>query len=601
LAVAQDALQAESVAHELLRTVEGRRNPYPLYHRLRELAPVHQSETAHAWLLTRYEDCASALRDPRLGKDFVQSMDVRRPDWRERPAIAQGERSMLNTDGPYHTRLRKLVSKQFTPRSVQALRPRIEEMVDEHLDPMAEAGRGDLMAEFAFPLPVRVIGELLGVPEQDRAQFRDLVRDLTAIFELGNKPGDLDRADEAWKVIESYFGELIAEKRKQPDESLLGRLLQREDGDNDHLSDFELIVLASLLFLAGFETTTNLIGNGVLGLLRHPDQLEILRQNPDLFATLPDELLRYDGTVQMTTRFSLEDIQFGDVTIPAMQSVFMMVGAGNHDPARFGEPDRLDVTRKEVKPLTFGGGVHFCIGAALARLEIEIFFRRLLDRFGTIELDSEPEFRDRLTLRGLPSLELILREGSRPVRSVDVSPIQDPVPTSQEAEQPADGALPVRPSGDDRAWRAQYRSLQSGITDPAELAATIELLGRVPLFRGCRPEELKALASVAYPMSFDRGDELCVEGADAPECYVIAEGEAECTIGGKSVATVRQDDVVGELGPLRGQARAATVTATSHMLTYAISREELAKLVQSSPTASAAMEDELRRRYPTTS
>ncbi len=598
MAVAQDALQAESVAHELFRTPEGRRNPYPLYHRLRELAPVHRSDNARAWLLTRYEDCAAALRDPRLGKDYDRSMSERRPDWRDRPALAGNEYSMLNTDGPYHTRLRKLVSKNFTPRSVAALRPRIEAMVDEHLDPMAEAGHGDLMAEFAFPLPVRVIGELLGVPEEDRPQFRELVRDLTAIFELGSTKDDLDRADAAWRTDEAYFRELIAEKRKSPDSSLLGILLERDDGD-DHLTDEELVVLASLLFLAGFETTTNLIGNGVYGLLRDPEQLQLLRQDPGLFTDLSEELLRYDGTVQMTQRYSKDEITFGDATIPAGQTVFMLVGAGNHDPARYADPDRLDVTREGVKPLTFGGGVHFCIGAALARLEIEIFFRKLLSRFGTIEIDGEPKFRDRLTLRGLPELNLILREhGASTTRAVDVSPTKDPVP-AQANGSAADGSLPPRPSGDDREWREKYRTIREEISDPAELDATIELLGRVPLFSGCRPLELRALASGAYPISFERGDELCVEGADSTECYVIAEGEARCTIGGKTVATVKQDDVVGELGPLRGQARAATVTATTHMLTYAISREELAKLVQSSPTAAAAMEEELRRRYAT--
>jgi hypothetical protein len=375
-------------------------------------------------------------------------------------------------------------------------------------------------------------------------------------------------------------------------------LLQRED-DGDHLTDDELVVLASLLFLAGFETTTNLIGNGVFGLLRQPDQIDLLRQDPELFGELPDELLRFDGTVQMAARFSKDDIQFGDTTIPEGQNVFMIVGAGNHDPARYAEPDRLDVTRKQVKPLTFGGGVHFCIGAALARLEIEVFFRRLFTRFGTIELDREPEFRDRLTLRGLPSLELILRESAAPARHVDVSPAVDPVPAP--ANTSSDATLPPRPSGDDRAWRAKYRSLREETTDPAELSATVELLGRVPLFRGCKPEELQDLAASAYPISFERGDKLCVEGADAPECYVIAEGQAECTIGGDVVAVVGQDDVVGELGPLRGQARAATVTATTHMVTYAISREELARLVQRSPSAAAAMEEELRRRYPPTS
>ena len=596
--------EAEDVVVELFTTPEGRRNPYPLYHRLREVAPVHRSETLNAWVLTRYDDCAAALRDPRLLKDYVARMDQRRPGWRDRPALARAERSMLNTDGPYHTRLRKLVSRDFTPRNVEALRPRIEAMVDDQLDPMAEAGRGDLMEHFAFPLPVRVIGELLGVPEEDRPQFRDLVRDQTATFEFGATPEQLDRADAAWLTIDGYFRRLIAAKREDPDESLLGLLVARDDADEALTTD-ELVVLASLLFAAGFETTTNLIGNGMLGLLRQPEQLRLLRNRPELFVELPDELLRFDGTVQVLTRYTNDEIAFEGAAIPANETVTLLVGAANHDPARYDDPDRIDLTRTQIKPLSFGGGVHFCIGGALARLEIEIFFRRLLSRFGMIELASEPEFRDRLALRGLPALHLTLREGATATPTVDapsssVRTIERPAaPFAPEREIDLDAILPARPGGDaDRAWRAAFRQqvTKRGRDEP-DLTAAIALLRRVPLFRGCTRDELIALAGGAFPMSFDRGDRLCVEGADAPECYVIAEGEADCTIGGRLIATVAMDDVVGELGPLSGRPCAATVTATTHMVTYAISKDDLDRLVSSSPRAAAAIRAELDAKY----
>lgn len=596
--------EAEDVVVELFTTPEGRRNPYPLYHRLRELAPVHRSETLNAWVLTRYTDCASALRDPRLLKDYVARMDQRRPGWRDRPALARAERSMLNTDGPYHTRLRKLVSRDFTPRNVDALRPRIEAMVDDHLDPMAEAGHGDLMERFAFPLPVRVIGELLGVPEKDRAQFRDLVRDQTVTFEFGATPEQLDRADAAWLTIDGYFRKLIEAKREAPDDSLLGLLVARDETD-DALTADELVVLASLLFAAGFETTTNLIGNGMLGLLRQPEQLQLLRDRPELFAELPDELLRFDGTVQILTRFTNDEIAFEGGTIPAHETVTLLIGAANHDPARYDDPDRIDLTRTQIKPLSFGGGVHFCIGGALARLEIEVFFRRLLSRFADVELASEPEFRDRLALRGLPSLHLTLREGATATPTADapsssVGTVERPKQRAPaESEIELDAILPPRPGGDaDRAWRAAFRrQVEARGRDEPDLTTAITLLKRVPLFRACTREDLTALAARAFPISFDRGDTLCVEGADAPECYVIAEGEAECTIGGQLVATVAMDDVVGELGPLLGRPRAATVTATTHMVTYAISKDELERLVAASPRAASAIRAEIEAKY----
>jgi cytochrome P450 len=594
------ASEAEELATRLFRTSEGRTNPYPIYRRLREIAPVYQSETVQSWLLTRYDDCYSILRDPRLGKDYVRRMDLRRPYWREHLSHTRVEKSMLNVDGPYHTRLRRLVSKVFTFRSVEALKPAIERMVDDLIEPLAEAGGGDLIEQLAFPLPVSVIGELLGVPPEDRPQFRDIVRDTTAVFEFSLTPEQLEAADKAALQTDEYFFALIASKRAESGDDLLSRLIARDDGD-DALDDEELVTLCGLLFAAGFETTTNLLGNGMVGMLRQPEQMELLRTRPELYENLSDELLRYDGTAQMVQRIALDTFEIDGETIRPGEAVFGLLGAGNHDPARFSDPDRIDVTRTDIRPLSFGGGVHFCLGAALARAEVEIVFRKLLDRFAVIESDGEiPEHRDRLALRGVTSLPLVLKaEGRVPTVSV---PAARAAPTA-ERETPTHAAprgISARPAGaDDHAWRAAYRQRmeQHPSTDESEIVETIALLGRVPLFTGCSPDELQQLARTAYPLSFDPGDVLCTEGEDAPECYVIAAGEATVTIGGRIVAKAVADEVVGEKGPLEDRPRAATVTASTHMITYAISREHLTRLLEESPAAAQAMRDELRRRY----
>jgi cytochrome P450 len=589
---------AELVAVELFRTTAGHADPYPLYHRLRELAPVHHSDTARAWLLSRYDDCYSALRDPRLGKDFVQRMDATRPWWRERPSLTRFERSMLNVDGPYHTRLRRLVSKAFTFRSVEKLKPTIERMVDDFIEPLAEAGGGDLVGELAFPLPVTVIGELLGVPPADRPQFRQLTTDITAIFEMGATREQFDVADEATRTIDAYFYNLIDEKRGHPTDDMLSSLVSMPE--DDRLNDEELVTLATLLFLAGFETTTNLVGNGMVGFFKRPEQMELLRDSPELDANLSDEILRYDGTVQMILRQTKDEFEVDAITIPPGESVFIMLAAGNHDPARFPDPDHIDVTRADIRPLSFGGGIHFCLGAALARAETEIVFRKLLDRFDVIEPDGEiPPHKDRLGLRGMSSLPVVLRSGGRRRAATRTAERPQTREAQPSARQPARG-LPPRPSGDaDGAWRAAFRRRVEArpAEEHAELDETIALLGRVPLFRACSPAELEQLARTAYPIAFDAGDVLCVEGADAPECYVIAEGQASVTIGDRVVGTAASDDVVGEKGPLSERPRAATVTATTHMLTYAISREHLLQLVNESPAAAAGMRAELERRY----
>ena len=584
LALDEVTKAAEEVVRQLFLTPEGRANPYPLYHKLRELEPVHFSETLQAWLLTRYDDCKGALRDPRLQKHFSASLDVRAPGWRSRPVLQWASRLLLNLDSPEHTRLRRLVVREFTPRIVESLRPQVELLVDELLDSLVQADVGELMDEFAFVLPISVIGTLLGVPPEDRPQFRALTQALTGVFEIAASKEMLEAADAAVLECNAYFDTLIERRRADPQDDLLSRLIlldAREvqaDGEADRLTNEELNTLSSLLFLAGFETTTNLIGNGVLSLLSQPDQMDVLRAQPELSTNVSDELLRHDGTIQLAGRFATVDLNFGDVTIPAGRSLFIMIGAANRDPARYQNPDQIDFTRTQIQPLTFGGGVHFCLGAPLARMETEVVFRKLAQRFSTFELDGElSPHRDRLTLRAPSSVRLKL-------------------PSTPTANAP----LAARPAGDDSQWRVEYRRQlddQPPELDDVEQRARVALLQRVPFFRPCSVDELKTLAATAYTISFDPGEHLCVEGSEAPDCYVIAAGEAEVVMGGRRIGVVGSDDVVGERGLVLGTPRAASVTATSHMITYAISRELLQGVFDASPTLAEAMRTEVQRRY----
>jgi cytochrome P450 len=601
---------ADAVALRLFQTREGRTDPYPLYHRLRELAPVHRSSLG-LWLLTRYADISALLRDPRFAKNFGRQMETTiGPDWREHPAVANRERSMLNLDGPAHTRLRSRVLDAFKRRSIDALRPTIERAVEALLAPYAEAGGGDLLQAVAFPLPVTVIGEMLGVPAQDRPPFRALVADVVAILEVKPTAEALAKADAAETTIRSYFLDLIAEKRRKPDDGVLSQLVH--GGDDDPLDEGEIAGMASLLFGAGFETTTNLIGNGVLGLLRHPEETAKLRGDPALFTELPDELLRYDGTAQAAARYTLAEVEVGGVKIPAGESVLALLGAGNHDPAEFARPDAIDVARPRFRPLSFGGGIHFCLGAALARAELEITFRALFDRFDRIELaGAEPRFRDRLILRGLESLDLACRVAARGGLARVAAPRRAEQAAAAPVVAPADPAAvrpPSRSGLDDGPWRNALRTKvesEAAATAPEvwvpsgpELTATIVRLARAGLFRRCTPQEIAELAATAYPMSFEPGDRLTTQGAESLDCYLIAEGEAEVAIDGRTVRSVGEHDVVGERGPLEGTARTATVTATSHMATWAISRARLLDLAARSPTAAEGMFAYMREHYP---
>jgi cytochrome P450 len=600
-----------AVSTELFTTPEGRRAPYPLYHRLRELEPVHKSPLG-PWLVTRYDDVSAMLRDPRFGKDFAKQMETNvGPHWREHPSITRRERSMLNIEGPAHTRLRKRVIGAFKKRAIDGLRPSIEKSVGALVEPYAEAGGGDLMEAVAFPLPVTVIGEMLGVPAPDRPQFRPLVADLVAILEMRPSEAMLARADAAEDVIHAYFMDLIAEKRRRPADDVLSQLVHG-DGD-DPLDDAEICGMASLLFAAGFETTTNLIGNGLWGLLQHPDELARLRTDPERFEALPDELLRYDGTAQAAARYTSDEVEIGGVKIPAGESVLALLGAGNHDPEEFLRPDALDLGREKFRPLSFGGGIHFCLGASLAKAEIELTFRALVGRFDRIELAGEPpRFRDRLILRGLDRLELACRpgDGRAPRARVAAAPRPArplPAPAGRREASDPSGARPAGRAGvDDARWRNALRAkVESDVAahPPAWLATgpalleTVVLLARCEFFRTCTPEEIHELAATAYPITFEKGEPLTVQGAESLDGYVIEEGDVEVWVDGECVATLGENEVVGERGPLRGETRSATVIAASHVVTYAIARERLLALARASATASEGMDAVMRRRY----
>lgn len=575
--------EEESVATALTQTPEGRSHPYPLYHRLRDLAPVHRSEVAGGWLLSRYDDCKAILKDPRFEKRYEQSMDTRSSRWRDRPALVWAGRSLLNLDGGVHARLRRQVFRSFTKGSVDRLRPFVEQLTDRLLDEMDATGGGDLMNGLSFRLPIAVIGRMLGVPENDLTSFRDLTVALTAAFELNSTKEMRDAADAAAVRCIAYFDQLIAAKRAQPADDLISELARSSDAGSDSPTDDEINNLSMLLFFAGFETTSNVIGNGVLALLDQPDQISLLHRDPSLYHNLASEVLRHSGTVQLVSRFSIADVEVEGVLIPAGEAVFPLLGAANRDPARFDDPDRLDLTRTECHPLAFGGGVHRCLGAALAEMEIEIVFQKLLSRFDISELEEvRPPHRDRLVIRA-PS-EVPIRLGRRPV----------------SVPQGAD--IAARPLDSDVAWRESYRAAQESQAvplDPTRIAERVALLKHVPLFAIFDPSALTTVAATAYEMPFDPGDVLCLQGAEARECYVIAEGEARVSIDGVDIAVVGADDVIGERGPILDEHRSATVTATTNMITLAISRDRLRQLMRSDPAAEAAMKAAVAARYST--
>lgn len=387
-----------------------RADPYPLYRTLRENDPVHRSRAIRGWLLFRHADCTELLRDPRFSADdrnYIAYPRIRAA------AIADGiadptrpeEPVMLRRDPPDHTRLRSLVNKAFTPRAIEKLRPRIEAVAAELLDAISGRERFDLIADYAVPLPVIIIAEMLGVPASDRAVFKRWSDHLVGFLDpqAAPPPHVLRRTREEFFA---YMGRIAAERRQQPADDLMTALVLAEE-QGKRLSEIELHGTLALLLAAGNETTTNLIGNGMLALLRHPEQLARLRQQPELIESAVEELLRWDSPVQYTARILTEDVEFRGYRFRKGEMIVAVLGSANRDPEVFPDPERLDLARRNNHHLSFGHGIHYCLGAQLARLEAQIAFRQLLQRFPDLRLAAAEVRWRRLTfLRGLHALPL---------------------------------------------------------------------------------------------------------------------------------------------------------------------------------------------------
>ncbi|MDH6111028.1 cytochrome P450 [Kitasatospora sp. MAP12-15] len=384
-------------------------HPYDAYAELREQAPVCRYEPTGQWLISRYEDVSALLRDRRLGRTYThrfshQEFGQQEPDPAHEPFHTLNSNGLLDLEAPDHTRIRRLVSKAFTPRMVQSLRPTVARLADELVGALLADGGGDLIAAVAEPLPVAVIAEMLGVPPADRGLLRPWSAAITGMFELNPTPETAQRAVDASVEFSDFLRALIRERRRQPGTDLISALIQAQD-EGDALSEQEMVSTCVLLLNAGHEATVNTTGNGWWALFRNPEQLALLRSDvPAHLPTAIEELMRYDTPLQMFERWVLEDIEVGGVRIPRGSEVALLFGSANRDPARFADPDRLDVTRADNPHLSFGAGIHFCLGAPLARLELTESYGALLRRAPALTLTAEPRWQPGYVIRGLTEL-----------------------------------------------------------------------------------------------------------------------------------------------------------------------------------------------------
>src|SRR6185436_19322353 len=382
-------------------------NPYPLYDRLRTEAPVHWDPYLHAWVVTRYADVITVLHHFSAKRTPTPEQFAAMGLAELGPLAQVMVKQMLFMDAPDHTRLRGLASTAFTPARVEALRSHIKEILNDLLEPLLQAGHMDVIADLAAPLPAIVTAEMMGLPTSDANQLKNWSADFAEV--LGNFQHNPDRSSRTLKCVEemtSYFREAVQQMRANPREGLINALLTAEI-DGDRLTDEEIIANCIVTMVGGQETTTNLIGNGVLTLLRHPDQLERLRDDLSLIPSAVEELLRYESPSQHTARICREDTELGGKLIRKGQAVIAVMGAGNRDPERFPDPDRLDLGRTDNRHLAFGWASHFCFGAPLARIEGQLAFDALVRRTINMAITTEPiVWRDNLGLRGLTALQV---------------------------------------------------------------------------------------------------------------------------------------------------------------------------------------------------
>jgi cytochrome P450 len=401
-------MNAEKIFYELLEPA-GRDDPYPLYAQLHKLGEVVPTSIGVV-LVPGYDAISSVLRDPAYLVQDSARLDEIDPGWREHPSA--GAEAILSLNPPDHPRVRSLISGAFTPRRVAGLRPAIERMTGRLLDAMEERGAGrapvDFMHDFAYLLPVTVICELIGIPEADRERFRPVGRDLAATVEPLLDDEVIARADAAAIWLHEYFTELAAQRRAEPRDDLMSALVEISDAEDGRLSDTALLDNLTLLLVAGFETTTNLLGNGLHLLLHDPELASAVRGGSIPAASFVEEVLRYDSPVQLTSRRRLDSGQIRDVPVTPDEEVILLLGAGNRDGRRFPDPDTFSPQRAVGGPLSFGAGPHFCLGAALARLEADVAFPRLLARFAGLAPAGVPQRRDGLVLRGFDQLPVTI-------------------------------------------------------------------------------------------------------------------------------------------------------------------------------------------------
>jgi len=387
-----------------------RQDPYPVYARLREHDPIHRTD-AGAWVVSRYAESSFVLTDPRFSTHAPEGRDGDLPA--EHPLVRLAQ-AMLFRDPPDHTRLRALVSKAFTRKAVESLVPRIEELTRELTDEIAEQSEVDIVQAIAYPLPIAVICELLAIPVEDREQFHEWSRQLSGVVDLVADEKIIARGAQAAAFFLGYFDELVPRRWNEPGDDLVSALVSAEDEDG-RLSHDELLSTCVQLVFGGHETTQNLISNGMFALLRTPSQLAALREDPSLIRGAIEEILRFDGPAQIAARWARADVEVGDQLVAEGELVLCLVGSANRDPAAFPAPDTFDIARSDIRHLTFGAGIHFCLGAPLARLEARIVIDHLVRRFPGMMLKTDtPEYRPILALRGLAELPVRVSLLNRP-------------------------------------------------------------------------------------------------------------------------------------------------------------------------------------------
>jgi cytochrome P450 len=380
---------------EILFSPEGRLDPHARYRRLREAVPIHRS-TMGIWVLTRYDDVNESLRSKRVGKDVYTFMAGRfSGDWEQHAALRKLASTMLWANPPEHTRLRRIVNRAFTLKHVMEHRAFIERRVDELIEPIAEAGGGDICNDFCFPLPLSVVAGLIGVPQEEAPLLREPIRNFQRTFELGMTASELRKADEAAEFLDEYYGNLVHQKYRKRGDDLLSALIDTEDA-GDRLDYAELVQMCHMIIAAGSETTTFFLTNGIRLFTEHPDQADLVRGDPTLLDQALDEILRVDPPAHMIPRTTSEPLELSGVHIPEGSRLMVLIAAANRDPAHFTDPDMFDVTRKESAPISFGAGIHSCPGWRLARLQAEVVFPALLRRFPRVEITEPLRHRPRV-------------------------------------------------------------------------------------------------------------------------------------------------------------------------------------------------------------